>query len=116
MKYLTLLPLFSGLASIAMSSAPPARVSLCSGGCPSAAAAVGAAYFMTNEPSGNYMVSATIEPDGTLALYEVVYTEGTDAHGVRPDVIGPLDALFSQGSIGVLAAQRFVANINLDLF
>ncbi|KAJ7773865.1 hypothetical protein B0H16DRAFT_113823 [Mycena metata] len=112
MKYFTVLPLFLGLPSIAMAATPPARISLCSNGCPSPAAAVGAAYFMTNQPSGNYLVSATVEPDGTLALYEAVYTEGTGGHGVRPDAIGPLDALFSQGSIGVSAAQRFVANVN----
>jgi hypothetical protein len=71
---------------------------------------VGAAYFMTNEPTGNYLVSATIGSDGKLALYEAVSTEGTGAHGL-PAPPG-LDALFSQGSVGVSTSQNFVANVN----
>ncbi|KAJ7082137.1 hypothetical protein C8R44DRAFT_905026 [Mycena epipterygia] len=67
---------------------------------------------MTNEPTGNYVVSATIGSDSRLALYEAVYTEGSGAHGFRPASIGDLDALFSQGSVGVSTAQRFVANVN----
>jgi len=72
--------------------------------------AVGAAYFMTNEPSGNYLVSSVIGDDGKLSLYEAVYTGGVGAHGL-PAPPG-LDALFSQGSIGVSSAQRYVANVN----
>ncbi|KAF7350178.1 hypothetical protein MVEN_01320600 [Mycena venus] len=71
---------------------------------------------MTNEPTGNYLVSATIGSDGTLALYEAVSTEGAGAHGFRPASIGDLDALFSQGSVGVSATGRFVANVNVSLF
>ncbi|KAJ6533293.1 hypothetical protein DFH09DRAFT_1406809 [Mycena vulgaris] len=113
MKSPILLVLFSGLASAVVSSAPPTRIPLCSVGCPSnQAETVGAAYFMTNEPTGNYLVSATIGSDGTLALYEAVYTEGAGAHGFRPASIGDLDALFSQGSVGVSATQRVVANVN----
>ncbi|KAJ7667297.1 hypothetical protein B0H17DRAFT_1162418 [Mycena rosella] len=52
---------------------------------------------MTNEPTGNYVVSATIESDSKLAL---------------PASIGNLDALFTQGSVGVSTVQRFVANVN----
>ncbi|KAJ6564779.1 hypothetical protein B0H19DRAFT_1259190 [Mycena capillaripes] len=113
MKFSLLLVLVSGLASSVMSSTPPGRISLCSVGCPSnSAGTAGAAYFMTNEPTGNYLVSATIASDGKLALFEAVSTQGTGAHGVRPATIGELDALFSQGSIGVSPTQRFVANVN----
>ncbi|KAJ7850090.1 hypothetical protein B0H13DRAFT_2401778 [Mycena leptocephala] len=113
MKSLILLVLFSGLVSTVTSSALPARIPLCSVGCPShQGETVGAAYFMTNEPTGNYLVSATIGSDGKLALYEAVYTKGAGAHGFRPASIGNLDALFSQGSVGVSVAQRFVANVN----
>ncbi|KAJ7254997.1 hypothetical protein B0H12DRAFT_1289158 [Mycena haematopus] len=65
---------------------------------------------MTNEPSGNYLVSATIGPDAKLALYEAIYTGGIGAHGLPPP-FGD-DALFSQGSIGVSHTTKFVANVN----
>ncbi|KAJ7509472.1 hypothetical protein B0H11DRAFT_1790880, partial [Mycena galericulata] len=101
---------FSALASTAMTRTDtPPRMSLSTGGS-SHTAAVGAAYFMTNMPTGNYLVSATIGSDGKLALYEATYTEGVGAHGL-PAPPG-LDALFSQGSVGVSHTQRFVANVN----
>ncbi|KAJ7721346.1 hypothetical protein DFH07DRAFT_298947 [Mycena maculata] len=110
MKSSILLALISALFSIALASCDtPPRVSLYSPGS-SHAGAVGAAYFMTNEPTGNYLVSATIGSDGKLALYEAVYTEGNGAHGL-PAPPG-LDALFSQGSVGVSSSQKFVANVN----
>ncbi|KAF7331056.1 hypothetical protein MVEN_02445900 [Mycena venus] len=65
---------------------------------------------MTNEPTGNYLVSSAIGSDGKLALFEAVNTGGVGAHGL-PAPPG-LDPLFSQGSIGVSAAKRFVANVN----
>ncbi|KAJ6579548.1 hypothetical protein DFH09DRAFT_330479 [Mycena vulgaris] len=71
---------------------------------------VGAAYFMTNEPTGNYLVTAAIGSDGKLALYEAVHTEGTGAHGL-PAPPG-LDPLFSQGSVRVSTSRNFVANVN----
>ncbi|KAJ7755154.1 hypothetical protein B0H16DRAFT_1541246 [Mycena metata] len=71
---------------------------------------VGAAYFMTNEASGNYLVSSSIGSDGKLTLYEAIYTGGNGAHGL-PAPFG-VDALFSQGSVGVSQAGRFVANVN----
>ncbi|KAK6978219.1 hypothetical protein R3P38DRAFT_2809399 [Favolaschia claudopus] len=108
-----LLLLLSSFVSI-VTATPPARIKLCSTGCPAEAGIVGAAYslVMTNEPSGNYLVSATIDKNGILTPFEAVYTEGIGAHGVRPDAIGPLDALFSQGSVGVSNTQKFVANVN----
>ncbi|KAK6981127.1 hypothetical protein R3P38DRAFT_3115185 [Favolaschia claudopus] len=107
---LLLLSLLSFVSIV--TATPPARVTLCSTACPADSDTVGAAYFTTNEPSGNYLVSATIDNNGILAPFEAVYTEGTGAHGVRPDAIGPLDALFSQGSVGVSNTQKFVANVN----
>ncbi|KAJ7123178.1 hypothetical protein C8R44DRAFT_831546 [Mycena epipterygia] len=94
-----------------MSSSPPARKTMYhAGGSDHQARTVGAAYFITNEPSGNYLVSATIGSDAKLALYEAVYTEGTGAHGL-PAPFG-LDALFSQGAVRVSPARKFVATVN----
>ncbi|KAJ7082569.1 hypothetical protein C8R44DRAFT_652594 [Mycena epipterygia] len=65
---------------------------------------------MTNEPTGNYLISATIASDGKLALHEAAYTGGAGAHGL-PAPPG-LDPLFSQGSVRVSPAGKFVANVN----
>ncbi|KAJ7667068.1 hypothetical protein B0H17DRAFT_1089218 [Mycena rosella] len=109
MKSFILLILASALS--VMSSTPAIRKSMSQGF--SGARAVGAAYFMTNEPSGNYLVSATIASDGKLALYEAAYTGGTGAHGMSAPPGPPgLDALFSQGSVRVSASRNFVANVN----
>ncbi|KAF8163905.1 hypothetical protein K438DRAFT_1618048, partial [Mycena galopus ATCC 62051] len=64
---------------------------------------------MTNEPSGNYLVSATIGSDAKLTLYAATYTEGIGAHGVSPFAD---DALFSQGSVDVSPTKKFLANVN----
>ncbi|KAJ7165919.1 hypothetical protein C8R46DRAFT_1219695 [Mycena filopes] len=71
---------------------------------------VGAAYFMTNDASGNYLVSSSIGSDGKLALYEAVYTGGKGAHGL-PAPPG-VDPLFSQSSVAASQTGRFVANVN----
>ncbi|KAJ7983090.1 hypothetical protein DFH06DRAFT_715224 [Mycena polygramma] len=104
-----LLALFSAMASTVSSSSLPSRVSMAPASF-SHEKTVGAAYFMTNEPTGNYLVSSTIGSDGKLALYEAVNTGGIGAHGL-PAPPG-LDPLFSQGSVGVSEAKRFVANVN----
>ncbi|KAJ7126021.1 hypothetical protein C8R44DRAFT_702369 [Mycena epipterygia] len=65
---------------------------------------------MTNEPTGNYLISTTIGSNGQLALHEAVYTGGIGAHGL-PAPPG-LDGLFSQGSVRVSPARKFVANVN----
>ncbi|KAJ6465850.1 hypothetical protein C8R45DRAFT_839583 [Mycena sanguinolenta] len=65
---------------------------------------------MTNEPTGNYLVSSAIGLDGKLTLYEAVYTGGVGSRGLPPPF--GLDALFSQGSVGVSSKKRFVANVN----
>ncbi|KAK7053768.1 hypothetical protein R3P38DRAFT_3577149 [Favolaschia claudopus] len=68
---------------------------------------------MTNEPSGNYLVSSIIGSDGKLTLYEAVRTGGVGAHGL-PAPPGT-DPLFSQGAVVVSPAKRFVANVNVRL-
>ncbi|KAF7354651.1 hypothetical protein MSAN_01378700 [Mycena sanguinolenta] len=105
-----LLLLLSALSSTVMaSSEPTARMSMAPTGF-NFDVAVGAAYFMTNEPTGNYLVSSAIGLDGKLTLYEAVYTGGVGSHGLPPPF--GLDALFSQGSVGVSTKKRFVANVN----
>ncbi|KAJ7196990.1 hypothetical protein GGX14DRAFT_671495 [Mycena pura] len=111
MKSFVLLALVPWMCSAASSSTPPERVSMSSAvHSDEHAQTVGAAYLMTNEPTGNYLVSATITSDGKLSLYEAVYTEGKGAHGL-PAPPG-LDPLFSQGSVGVSMSGNFVANVN----
>ncbi|KAF8329264.1 hypothetical protein F5887DRAFT_1184066 [Amanita rubescens] len=58
-------------------------------------ASIGAAYFMSNDPSGNYVFSADIGPDAKLTLAKGYYTGGNGSHGVGPTP----DALFSQGAM-----------------
>ncbi|KAF8142452.1 hypothetical protein K438DRAFT_1784774 [Mycena galopus ATCC 62051] len=111
LKSFTLLAVGSALSLTVKASQPPARIPL-SPGVSSNATAVGAAYFMTNEPSGNYLVSATIGSDAKLTLYAATYTEGIGAHGVSPFAD---DALFSQGSVDVSPTKNFLANVNLNM-
>ncbi|KAJ7886191.1 hypothetical protein B0H14DRAFT_2697997 [Mycena olivaceomarginata] len=103
----TLFVLLSAMASTVLAS--PTRLSMAPAG-HQHEHTVGAAYFMTNEPTGNYLVSSTIASDGKLALYEAIHTGGVGAHGL-PAPPG-MDPPFSQGSIGVSSAKRFVANVN----
>ncbi|KAJ7625924.1 hypothetical protein FB45DRAFT_73454 [Roridomyces roridus] len=108
MKYLVPLLVLSVRALVAACDGAP-RISL-SNDSAQHTGSIGAAYVMTNMPIGNYLVSATIGTDGKLALYEATYTGGKGAHGL-PAPPG-LDPLFSQGSIGVSRAQRYVATVN----
>jgi len=71
---------------------------------------VGAAYFITNEPEGNFVVSADIGSDGKLKLRRAVNTQGKGAHG-QTSPLGP-DALFSQGAVKASAAGKMVATVN----
>ncbi|KAJ7738407.1 hypothetical protein B0H16DRAFT_1570795 [Mycena metata] len=96
-------------ASTVLASTPTERISMAPKGF-NFDFTVGAAYFMTNEASGNYLVSSSVGADGKLTLYEAVYTGGNGAHGL-PAPFG-VDGLFSQGSVGVSPAGRFVANVN----
>ncbi|KAK2464492.1 hypothetical protein APHAL10511_003471 [Amanita phalloides] len=55
----------------------------------------GAAYFMSNEPTGNYLFALDIGLDGKLTLRRGYFTGGKGDHGTG---LGT-DALFSQNSI-----------------
>ncbi|KAF5313069.1 hypothetical protein D9619_003029 [Psilocybe cf. subviscida] len=70
----------------------------------------GAAYLITNEPSGNQIIAADINSDGTLTLRRAIDAGGIGAHGI-PDANGP-DPLFSQGAIKASAAGNIVAAVN----
>lgn len=70
----------------------------------------GAAYFLTNEPNGNFVVAADIGTDGKLTLRSAVGTGGLGAHGITsPD--GP-DPLFTQGAVKTSAAGKVLAAVN----
>ncbi|VDB84798.1 unnamed protein product [Peniophora sp. CBMAI 1063] len=68
----------------------------------------GAAYFITNDPSGNYIVSANINGDGSLTLTNAVSTGGLGEHG---NVTGA-DPLYSQGAIVVNSKTNMLATVN----
>jgi len=70
----------------------------------------GAAYFITNDPSGNYVVSADIQSDGSLVYRRAVLAGGRGAHGLA-NPVGP-DALFSQGSVKTSATGQILATVN----
>uniref|UniRef100_A0A0W0EZP3 3-carboxymuconate cyclase n=1 Tax=Moniliophthora roreri TaxID=221103 RepID=A0A0W0EZP3_MONRR len=72
---------------------------------------VGAAYFITNEEDGNFIVSADIVSDGQLVLRQALPAGGA---GIRGDDGGQNNPapLFSSGSVRVSAAQSLVATVN----
>lgn len=69
-----------------------------------------AAYFITNEPNGNFVVSMDIASDGKLSLAQAVATGGQGAHGITSPN-GP-DALFSQGAVKASAKGKVLAAVN----
>jgi 6-phosphogluconolactonase (cycloisomerase 2 family) len=71
----------------------------------------GAVYFITNEPSGNNVISATIGGDGQLTMANTFAASGNGAHGVTESPEGP-DAMFSQGSIVVNPTANLLATAN----
>ncbi|KAJ7650248.1 hypothetical protein FB45DRAFT_13632 [Roridomyces roridus] len=75
-----------------------------------ASSAVGAAYFITNEPSGNFVVAASIGSDGKLTLQQATSSEGVGSHGL-PDLAGP-DALFTQGAVKASNDGQVLATVN----
>ncbi|KIJ33638.1 hypothetical protein M422DRAFT_778516 [Sphaerobolus stellatus SS14] len=68
----------------------------------------GAAYFLTNDPTGNYIVTNTIGPDGHLTVHSAVYAGGKGL-GI-PSSLAPSDGLFSQGSIQVVGNILYTVN------
>ncbi|KAF8622787.1 hypothetical protein AX15_006745, partial [Amanita polypyramis BW_CC] len=55
----------------------------------------GAVYFMSNDPSGNYLFAADIGADARVTLRYAYYTGGKGASAAGPTG----NALFSQGSV-----------------
>ncbi|KAF7424398.1 hypothetical protein PC9H_009705 [Pleurotus ostreatus] len=72
--------------------------------------AAGAAYFITNEPDGNFIVAADIGNDGKLTLRRAIGTGGLGEHGIT-DPNGP-DPLFTQGAIKASSAANVLATVN----
>jgi len=70
---------------------------------------VGAAYFITNEPDGNFVVAASVGSDGQLTLRQATSSNGIGSHG-QPGT-GP-DPLFTQGAVKASAAGNIVATVN----
>ncbi|KAI0322605.1 hypothetical protein OF83DRAFT_1167471 [Amylostereum chailletii] len=70
----------------------------------------GAAYFISNEPTGNFVVSADIGTDGQLSLARAFATNGRGQHG--NDGKNGSDPLFSQGSVKANVAAGLVAAVN----
>ncbi|KAJ7104151.1 hypothetical protein B0H15DRAFT_808771 [Mycena belliarum] len=74
-----------------------------------AQAASGAVYFISNEPTGNFIVAAGIANDGKLTLRQATSSEGLGDHG-QPG--NSPDPLFTQGAIKASAAGNIVATVN----
>jgi hypothetical protein len=74
-----------------------------------AKSAVGAAYFISNEGAGNFVVAAAIGSDGKLTLRQATSSEGLGSHGAPGT--GP-DPLFTQGAVKASAAGNIVATVN----
>ncbi|KAH9975199.1 hypothetical protein BJV74DRAFT_782101, partial [Russula compacta] len=66
---------------------------------------------ISNEPSGNFVVSADIGSDGKLTLARGVFADGRGEHGDDGGKNGP-DPLFSQGVVKANAAAGLVATAN----
>ncbi|KAF8638972.1 hypothetical protein AX17_001804 [Amanita inopinata Kibby_2008] len=99
-----ILALFSAVCSACRPSRRGEVVTFSSGGNTS----VGAAYFMSNDPSGNYLFTTSIECNSTVVLRKAYYTKGAGGH-----VISQLpDALFSQGSIITSKLNNLVILVN----
>ncbi|KAJ4477184.1 hypothetical protein J3R30DRAFT_3657695 [Lentinula aciculospora] len=73
---------------------------------------VGAAYFITNEQTGNFVVAADIGTDGTLILRQAIATGGLGLHGNNGGVTDGPDGLFTQGAVKVSAAANLLATVN----
>ncbi|KAF7980718.1 hypothetical protein HWV62_37191 [Athelia sp. TMB] len=73
----------------------------------------GAAYFITNEPSGNHVVSIDIGSDGKLTSLNAVSTGGNGLHGLgAPGAAPGSDGLFSQGSVQASHKAKVLAAVN----
>jgi hypothetical protein len=70
----------------------------------------GAAYIITNDPSGNKILAMNIASNGELSSVTATSAGGNGAHGISSP-IGP-DGLFSQGSIKTNAAAKILVTVN----
>ncbi|THH28585.1 hypothetical protein EUX98_g5595 [Antrodiella citrinella] len=68
-----------------------------------------AAYLMTNEPSGNNIIVASLASNGQVTFKSAVSTRGRGAHVTGNN--GP-DPLMSQGSIETSATGQLLAAVN----
>ncbi|KAF9055745.1 hypothetical protein BJ165DRAFT_1521722 [Panaeolus papilionaceus] len=98
----------SSAAAHASSASASASSSSSSSG--SASKTVGAAYVITNDPSGNQIVAMNIGSDGLLSSVNTIDAGGRGAHG-QSSPIGP-DPLFSQGAIKVNAKNSMLVTVN----
>ncbi|KIJ46198.1 hypothetical protein M422DRAFT_250237 [Sphaerobolus stellatus SS14] len=68
----------------------------------------GVAYFLTNEPTGNFIISSVIGNDGKLAVKSATYAGGVGDKVVSSPA--PDDPLFSQGSVTISGNYLYVVN------
>ncbi|KAF8627006.1 hypothetical protein AX15_004590 [Amanita polypyramis BW_CC] len=74
----------------------------------SSAGKYGAAYIMTNEPSGNNIIASEILADGKLAVRRTIATNGVGGHVVSQISTDPF---YSQGSIQI-SSHDILAVVN----
>ncbi|KAI0322742.1 hypothetical protein OF83DRAFT_424985 [Amylostereum chailletii] len=68
-------------------------------------------YFITNNPQGNYVVTADIGPDGNVTYGGSVSAAGTGNHGEDGGANAP-DATFSGGIVVVHQDKNLLATVN----
>lgn len=71
---------------------------------------LGAAFFLSNDPSGNFVLASTIARSGALTTVRAVPTGGNGQHSDSSDGANSPDALFSQGAIKVGGNAVFAVN------
>jgi len=103
----TLIALAVVAAPVLVSAAPVRRQTVTE----SASFTNGAVYFVSNEPAGNNIITASIGSNGMLTIENAIATAGRGDHGTTEEPLGP-DALFSQGSIVVSQPANLVATAN----
>jgi len=73
------------------------------------AGAGAALYWMTNEPDGNFVMSAVIDAEGQLTFGDAIWAGGVGAHGATEKADDP-DPLFSQGAVKVVGEALVAVN------
>ncbi|KAJ7698145.1 hypothetical protein B0H17DRAFT_1051234 [Mycena rosella] len=72
----------------------------------------GGIYWMSNEPNGNFLLTANIDANGKMLFGDAVYAGGNGAH-MGPDTSKP-NGLQSQGSVKVVNDKLAVVNAGSD--